>query len=112
MPKVTDKPNSEPQPIEELQKRYERLNTRKIQADTNLENATRQFEALKEELRKSYGTDDIAALREKLETMRAENETKRKNYQSELDAIDNALATIEQKVAATENGPLNGAESK
>ena len=94
MPKATSAPSAEPQPIEELQKRYERLNTRKIQADTNLENATKQFESLKEELRKSYGTDDIAALREKLDT------------------IDAALATIEQKVATTENGQANGAESK
>lgn len=112
MPKATVAPSAEPQPIEELQKRYERLNTRKIQADTNLENATKQFEALKEELRKSYGTDDIAALREKLDTMRAENEAKRKNYQAELDAIDSALAAVEQKVAATESSPANGAESK
>jgi DNA repair exonuclease SbcCD ATPase subunit len=112
MPKATEAPNAAPQPIEELQKRYERLNTRKIQADTNLENATKQFEALKEELRKSYGTDDIAALREKLDAMRAENEAKRKNYQAELDAIDSALAAIEQKVAATESGQSNGAESK
>jgi len=112
MPKATEPPNAGSQSIEELQKRYERLNTRKIQADTNLENATRQFESLKEELRKSYGTDDIVALRDKLDTMRAENETKRKNYQAELDTIDAALATIEQKVAATENGQTNGAEPK
>ena len=50
------------QSIEVLQERYGKLNTRKIQAETNLENAHRQLETLKEEAREKYGTDDVETL--------------------------------------------------
>lgn len=112
MAKTTPASSAEPQPIEALQKRYERLNTKKIQVDTNLENAKGQLASLKDELRKSYGTDDVAALREKVAAMTAENETKRRDYQAQLDQIDAKLAEIEQRVAATENGQASGADAK
>ena len=95
-------PNADRQSIEELQKRYERLNTRKIQAGANLDNARGQLEALKEDARKTYGTDDVAELRAKRDAMKADNETKRKNYQAEIDQIEGALATIEERIATTE----------
>lgn len=88
------------------------MNTRKIQAETNLGNARQQLEALKEEARKTYGTDDVAELRAKLDAMKAENEAKRKNYQAELDGIEGALAAIEQNVASTEGATADRPEPK
>ncbi len=88
------------------------MNTRKIQAETNLANARQQLDALKEDARKTYGTDDVAELRAKLDAMKADNETKRKNYQAELDQIEGALASIEERIAATENPASDRQEAK
>jgi multidrug resistance efflux pump len=98
--------------MEQLTKRYQQLNDRKIRSAANLDNAKQQLEAIKDELRRAYGTDDIAELRAKLDAMMADNEAKRQNYQAELDTIEGALAAIEQKVAATEDPNPNGSESK
>lgn len=85
------------QSIEELKKRYENLHRKKIQAETNLENARKQLEELKAQARKEYGTDDIGALKEKLAEMQAENERRRAEYQQRLDRIEADLAAVEEK---------------
>jgi hypothetical protein len=92
--------NGDPQSIEELQKRYSALNKKQIEADTNLKNAEKQLAALQAEAREKYGTDDLAALRQKLADMKAENETKRRDYQAKLDKIETDLAQVEEKFAA------------
>src|SRR6185437_13719532 len=101
---MKEKPKTEPSPgeqtIEQLQKRYQDLNTRKIQAETNLKHAKDLLESLQREAREKYGTDDLAELRTKLDAMKADNEKKRKNYQSALDRIESDLASVEEKFAA------------
>lgn len=87
------------QTIEQLQKRYQELNTQKIQAATSLEHATTQLDALRKEAREKYGTDDLAALQDKLQAMKAENEAKRQKYQADLEAIEAALAAVETQFA-------------
>jgi chromosome segregation ATPase len=104
-------PNSAKQSIEELQKRYQKLNTRKIQAETNLENAKTQLERLRQDARENYGTDDVAELREKLDAMTAENEEKRSKYQVDLDRIEAELQAVEQTFAASENPPAGQEEN-
>lgn len=89
------------QSIEELQQRYSKLNTKKIQAETNLENARRQLADLQRQAREKYGTDDLAELKQKLADMQAENEAKRAAYQQDLQRIENELADVEQKFAAS-----------
>jgi hypothetical protein len=96
---------SDEQSIEVLQDRYRDLHTKKIQADTNLENATNQLTALKKEAREKFGTDDVGELRSKLEAMKAENEKKREDYQAELDRIETDLAAVEAKFASAELPP-------
>ena len=91
------------QTIEELQERYRELHTKKIQADTNLENAKDKLEELKAEALEKFGTNDIEKLREKLRAMKAENEEKRKNYQSDLDRIEADLANAEKNFADAED---------
>lgn len=91
------------QGIDELKNRYENLNKRKIQAETNLEHATQLLEELKAQARKEYGTDDIEELRKKLAEMEAENERKRASYQEALDRIETDLADVEAQYKAVEN---------
>jgi SMC interacting uncharacterized protein involved in chromosome segregation len=90
------------QTIEELQERYQRLNTKKIESATLLQQAQKQLDNLKREAREKYGTDDLAALEAKLVEMKAENEAKRAAYQAELERIEADLAQVEQNFAATE----------
>lgn len=90
------------QTIEELRKRYEKLHTRKIQAETNLENTENQLDALKNEALEKYGTDDVGKLREMLLAMKSENDAKRSRYQTELDRIESDLAAVERKFALSE----------
>lgn len=82
--------------IEVLTQRYNKLHTRKIEAETNLKTASRQLEDLKRQAREQYGTDDLAALREKLRDMEADNEKKRAEYQSALDKIESDLTAVEE----------------
>src|SRR5262245_24653287 len=91
------------QSIEELQQRYAKLHTKKIQADTNLEHARKQLEQLRKEARDKYGTDDLAELRKKLDQMQAENEAARAGYQQELERIEADLTAVEQKFAETKS---------
>ena len=93
------------QSIEELQKRYQKLNTRKIEAGINLSNATAKLGELKQEAREKYGTDDLAELRGKLDSMKADNDEKRRKYQADLDRIDAELEAVERKFAAADGEP-------
>jgi chromosome segregation ATPase len=98
---------AQPQCIEDLQERYQQLNKRKIQAETNLDNAKKQLEQLQQEAREKYETDDLAELRTKLDTMKAQNDQKRRDYQLQLDSIDRELAAVEQRFTAPEQ-PAGG----
>jgi len=92
------------QSIEQLTKRYNVLNTRKIQAETNLENAENELARLKEKARKEYGTDDLNELKTTLATMEAENERKRSEYQRELEKIEAELNEADRKYADVKDG--------
>jgi chromosome segregation ATPase len=88
------------QTIEQLQERYQSLNKKKIQAETNLDHAQKQLTALQKEARDKYGTDDVAELRKKLDQMTAENEAKRRQYQVDLDRIEGELKAVDEKFAS------------
>ena len=96
---------AEQQTIEELQQRYQALNTKKIEAQTEFRNAKKRLEQLQEAARKEFGTDDIAELQRKLQEMKDENERKRAQYQEDLDGIEGDLAEIENRFAAAESAP-------
>ncbi|QDT55132.1 hypothetical protein Pan44_31740 [Caulifigura coniformis] len=97
MKRASDKTGESRQSIEVLQQRYQSLDRRRIQAETNLENARKELERLQREAREKYGTDDIAQLRSKLEQMKSDNEDKRRSYQSDLDRIESELTDIETR---------------
>ena len=95
----TDKPK---QSIDELRKRYQGLDKRKIEAETELKGAIKRLDELKKEARDTFGTDDILELQKKLKQMEAENESKRAAYQAELERIETDLASVESRFAAAE----------
>ena len=98
------------QSIEELQKRYQQLDKRKTEAEINLKNATSKLDEHKQEAREKYGTDDVVELRHKLNSMKTENDEKRKSYQADLDRIDADLAAVERKFAAADAEPAVAGE--
>jgi hypothetical protein len=92
------------QDIETLRKRHTELDRKRAAAEANLKTATDNLEALKREARESYGTDDLDALRAKLEEMKKENERKRAEYQKHLDEIENGLNELDKQYAQSKNG--------
>ena len=91
------------QSMEQLQARYGQLHKKQIQAETNLKNADNLLATLRKEAVEKYGTDNLEELRDKLASMKAENEAKRKDYQASLDKIENDLAEVEREFAGAES---------
>ena len=87
------------QSIEELKKRYEELNDKKIRAEENLKYAEEILAKLKQKAREEYGTDNIVELGAELERKETENERKRSDYQLSLDTIEANLKEAERKYA-------------
>ena len=98
---MTDEPtaaqsSSAAKSIEQLKEQYEELNKRKIQAQTQLESATKQLEDLQKEAVENFQTSDITELKAKLAEMEAENEKRRADYQKLLEDISSDLAAVEK----------------
>jgi chromosome segregation ATPase len=91
--------------IEELQRRYQGLHTKKTQAETLRDDAKKRLDELKAQAREKYGTDDAAELQKKLDEMVAENTRKITEYKAHLDSIDQGLADVERKFAASTSSP-------
>ena|ERR1700678_1710109 len=85
------------QSIEELRKRYDDLNTKKITAEANHKNAQKQLDDLKAAAKAQWNTDNLDELRKKLKEMEDENERKRSEYQGQLDKIEAELKDVDQK---------------
>ena len=60
----SSKPATQPveQSIEELQRRYQLLHTKKIQTETQRDGAKSRLDDLKRQAREKYGTDDLDEL--------------------------------------------------
>src|SRR3954469_24768758 len=82
--------------IETLKQRHAELDRARTTAQANLANATRQLAELKDEAKKQYGTDDLDALRAKLQEMREQNERKRAEYQRHLEEIEAKLSEVDR----------------
>ncbi|MCM2369344.1 hypothetical protein [Aporhodopirellula aestuarii] len=86
--------------IEQLKSEYEQLNERKIQAQTQLQEAQKQLTNLQAEADKDFGTSDVDELKKMLKKMETENEQRRSEYQTLLDKISGELAEVEKATAA------------
>jgi predicted transcriptional regulator len=94
------------QTIEQLQRRYQDLNTKKIQAETQRDGAAKRLAELKAQALEKYGTDDVGRLKERLTEIITENAAKRAKYQEDLDKIDQGLAAVEARFS--ESGSSTG----
>lgn len=104
-PGSSQRGGSREQSIEELQRRYQGLHTKKTQAETLRDEAKKRLDELKAQAREKYGTDDAAELQTKLDEMVAENARKVAEYKAHLDSIDEGLAEVERKFAASSSSP-------
>lgn len=89
-----DKPRLD---IEALRKKHKELEKHKTTAEANLATASDQLAALRADAVARYGTDELAALKLKLQEMKEQNELKRAQYQAHLEEIDTRLAQVESE---------------
>ncbi len=99
------------QSIEELQRRFKRLDEKRIATDANRETAQARLDELKADARARYGTDDIEGLKKQLSEMIHDNEAKRRAYQITLDAIELGIAEAERSFAEAQSSANPGGDS-
>lgn len=99
------------QTIEELTQRYNLLNTKRIQAETNLANAQQQLEEEKAKARQEFQTDDLEELKGLLAQWQKENEEKRSAYQQALDKIESDLNAVEDMYSDLDEGSSADSEA-
>jgi len=99
---MTSNNQSDVPDIETLTTHYQELNKRKIESERDLVNAEKSLDELKQQALNDYGTDQLDALKEKLEQIKAENERKRADYHQTLGQIETELAKIETDYQATD----------
>ena len=85
------------QDIDALRKRHKELERLKTTEEANLKNAEDNLRDLKNDALEKYGTDDLDALRQKLNDMEAENERKRAEYQAHLQSIQEKLEEVKKQ---------------
>lgn len=114
MAKTDVKPlaNAGEQTIEQLQQRYQNLNRKKIQAETQRDSAKTRLDDLKTQAQEKYGTDDVAKLQAKLAEIIDENARKRAKYQEDLDKIEKGLAEVETKFSEAGSTPGDGGQPR
>lgn len=104
--------NAGEQTIEQLQQRYQELNRKKIQAETQRDTATTRLNELKSQAQEKYGTDDVAKLQEQLAAIISENAQKKAKYQADLDNIEKGLAAVEAKFSEAGSPAGDGGPSR
>jgi chaperonin cofactor prefoldin len=87
--------DTEPQTIDELKERFQRLSAKKTLADTERAVAEFNLNLAKKAAMEAYETDDLEELQKKLGEWTAENLRLRAEYEASLDTIENQLAAIQ-----------------
>ena len=100
------------QTIDQLKRRFEKLNAEKIRAGAQLEGAEKHLARLQQQARDEFGTEDLDELRNKLRQMEEENERRRAAYQESLDAIDADLETVAARYGDADDGAGNGTQGR
>ena len=92
--------------IDDLKGEYERLNERKIQAQTQLEEATKQLEALQTEAIAEFETSDIDTLKTKLKQSKRQYQeyvSTKERYESNMNSFRARYAAARKEVALTKD---------
>ena len=96
---MAKKSTESPPSIDVLTQRYHTLNERKIQFQTQLQEAEKRLQELQKQAQEEFGTSDVDELQTKLQQMEAENEKRRADYQQLLEGIQADLQKIEAGTA-------------
>lgn len=83
--------------IKELGERFEKLKKKRIQAETKLDESTKELEKLRKEALETFGTDDVDQLEAKLNKMKAENDRKRTEFEKQLGDVEQKLEQVESE---------------
>ena len=102
MPSDNRVQENETQSIEELQSRFQKFSDQKIKVETQRDHAQSELEKLKAEALEQFGSDDLETLKSKLAKMKATNEQKRVDYQTQLDQIEQKLGEIDEQFVDAE----------
>jgi predicted nucleic acid-binding Zn-ribbon protein len=101
-------PPGEPPAIEALQQRHNALREKKIRAEADVAALQKQLEDARAEARRDFGTDELAALEEKLAALERENLARREEYDAHLRTIEAGLAEVERAHAERPGGGAGG----
>jgi chromosome segregation ATPase len=82
--------------LESLKGDYKELETKKIQTETNIQTLEDELKRLREQAKKTYGTNDLEELKNLLEKRRHENEQLVAGYEQHIQSIKERLAEIEK----------------
>ena len=99
---------AEPLDFAKLKERFTALDRQRVKVEGSLEAANKQLETIKAEAMAQYGTDDLAALRQKLVQMQEENLRKRSEYQKHLDDIEGKLRSVQDEYGQLEAAARKG----
>jgi chromosome segregation ATPase len=90
--------------IEALKKKHKELDAKRIAAEANLKTAETRLADLKREALEKWATDDLTALKEKLEQMKQDNEAKRADYQQHIEQVEARLNEVEAEFGKVQSG--------
>ena len=89
--------------IEELTTRFRKLDTEKTRVQTLLDSASQRLEELLEEAEEKFGTRDLKELKSKLKDLERENLTMKKQYQAQLESVEEKLARLDNEFESQES---------
>lgn len=95
---TSQKANPTAQLMENERARHLTLQERRTRISVRLEAEKQALDAAKEEARRLFGTDDLAALRQEYKKLQEENERRVVEFSMALDAVENALTDIERQI--------------
>ena len=96
MNKATPPPPAALTEMDELRKRYEVLSKKKTVCETQLGTAEKTLQTLQAQAVAAYGTDNLDALKTRLEEMKAENQRLQDEYKASLDGIEASLKEVDK----------------
>ncbi len=83
------------QTIEQLKKRFDKLNETRIRVQHERDTAQAQLEQLRQNAIEQFGTDDVEKLQAQLTEIKQQNEQQRAEYERNLDDIESRLEQIQ-----------------
>ncbi len=84
------------QELQSLRTKFERLRDHKVRVEQDIKNLTAQLNALQEQARQEYGTDEPGELQSLLQKKQQENEHVVQEYRQHINDLQQGLAEVER----------------